>query len=596
MNKYLFIPDGRLIHEATKNKLVSNGYKITKNIVGLPDDIDHYINDANYKSKIDDLFKILIITYLFVPDMRIINKDEAREKLSANKYKRINHIIGTVDDLKTHQLHPKILNNRRLELISQLLDKEGLELGNFDRVVVSNINSFLKTNDMMALSVSKVYTKFIKEELIRRTEIDFREAAKVGRDDILIQFEPLIINRLKLAVEVGNIEYTKSILYQIPDTFDRSILNMLSEIAAKYNQMGMIKLLITYGLIDLGKALQKAARYGNNEIIIFLLKETHNDYEKYGRATGLYVSGSSAFLQAARSGNMNTVMLLIKHARARYGFILKDAVYGGNIDILKMFMRKSRSGYDDALLVAFQKNNMDMVKILLPRIKYSIVSLLKTAIKSNGIEMIKYVITKSNIRFKPSELSASLAVAARKNNYEAVEYLLGLGAIGFDNAMIGASISGNIDIIKLMIDRSAFRFSEAMILAAEFNQINVIKFLMSNGADSYQESLNSASKNGHMKVVKLMIENGASDFNIPLLKASIGGHVELTKFMIENGATDLNEPLVEASTNGHLEVVKLLLINGANSFSESIYSATRKHYYEIIYILKGAMIYNKLEF
>ena len=256
--------------------------------------------------------------------------------------------------------------------------------------------------------------------------------------------------------------------------------------------------------------------------------------------------GSTAFIEAAKSGYIDMVELLLEcgadiEAKDDYGQTsLIWAAENGNAEVLKQLLE---AGAD-----VEAKNNRGLRSLIL-------------AVKIGHAEVVKQLLEAgADIEAKDDDGWTPLFWAARNRYIEMVKQLLEAGA----------------DIESKDDDGWT-----PLFWAATLRHTEMVKQLLEAGADIEakdhrgQTSLLWAAKNGHAEVVKQLLEAGAEieakDYGGQTLPRWIAnnGHAEVVKQLLEGVDIEAKEEdgltsLLSAAWNGHAEVVKHLLNAGAD--------------------------------
>ncbi len=250
---------------------------------------------------------------------------------------------------------------------------------------------------------------------------------------------------------------------------------------------------------------------------------------------------------------------------------------------------------ETALMAASEKGYTEIVKLLLDYgAKVDLQDVLgKTALykasEKGHQEVVKLLLDKgANTNLPDVGKTSALSMAAWKRHLGIVELLLKKGATDIhSDALVWASMGGNIEIVKLLIKNgmgllSEEGLSDCLRAASENGNAEVVNLLIDEGANVNSKTsegytaLYLAAYDNHTEVVRLLIDKGAAvDQQIAngftaLMLASRDGFLEIVKILLEKKANvDLQSSsnytaLYLASYNGHAEIVKLLLDNGAN--------------------------------
>ena len=124
-----------------------------------------------------------------------------------------------------------------------------------------------------------------------------------------------------------------------------------------------------------------------------------------------------------------------------------------------------------------------------------------------------------------------------------------------------AAKGGHRDVLDYLIDeRGADGFDYALFGAAIGGDLGTVKYLEEKGATDFELALAGAAQCGHRELVKYFIkEKGARDFEQALQRAAFGGQIEMVLYFLRKGAHDLEQALAQATVGGQLAMVKFFV-------------------------------------
>lgn len=154
-----------------------------------------------------------------------------------------------------------------------------------------------------------------------------------------------------------------------------------------------------------------------------------------------------------------------------------------------------------------------------------------------------------------ANINSALYFAGKHGNLDGISYLFEKGAKDLDQAVIGASHGGEMEIVLDIVKMGAnpnVGMKEAIGMG--YKDLNTVQQLVELGADDFDEGLRIAAIYGHNDIAEYMVDEGATDFNTALHFAT--GEVydkpnaaELVKYLLGRGATNIEETLEKVTSN-----------------------------------------------
>lgn len=365
-----------------------------------------------------------------------------------------------------------------------------------------------------------------------------------------------------------------------------------------------------------------ASEKGYKEIVHFLITQ-------YNLSLNYSDSGSNIppIIYAILNQHYDIVKMLIKAGASlknHYHYtVLTAAATTGNIDLAKIFLAldidvnsTTESGLSP-LMSAAKRGHMEMVKFLISiganlyAMSKDSKNLLMFACESGNIELVKLFLsynidinhrgkTYNNEHDKTGwDNDTPLIIAAEKGYKDIVELLLAqkadpyLTGVWDKNALIAATIGGNIELVKLFLQynfdinaKHEHARKSALVECCYLGHVEILKLFLSQNIDIHHENNFEAlhyalmQKNKNIEIISLLIKAGA-DINrprctdaTPLFYALCDSYppnnnYEIVKLLIDNGASinSINKdypPLTQACFYRNKECVKLLLSKGAD--------------------------------
>ncbi|CAH1396162.1 unnamed protein product [Nezara viridula] len=298
--------------------------------------------------------------------------------------------------------------------------------------------------------------------------------------------------------------------------------------------------------------------------------------------------------------------------------ILENAWKTGDIDTVTLLLEHSKTNY------------LQITKDIVNDLFKNNETLLHFAVKRGLQQMVKYLVTNldANIDSKDIFGRSPLFRAVESNNTDIVELLITLGADTSKEKLLTLAIINNqLEMVKILIklnitaDLSDNTGQSPFFLAVERNNDEILKVLAIvgrktlNSTNEFGDTLmHVASSNGFIESVRVLrclqvAYDSKNNFGqTPLYKAVENGNLEIIKELIEAGAdintqTDSKDTLMHlTAAKGNIDIAKLLIKNGIkieveNSIGQvPIYKAAQSGKLEIIMLLvrEGADIYKMI--
>jgi hypothetical protein len=167
-----------------------------------------------------------------------------------------------------------------------------------------------------------------------------------------------------------------------------------------------------------------------------------------------------------------------------------------------------------------------------------------------------------------SDIDEFLEKSSKKGELDLVIYSLTKGANVKNNlALTNAGEKGYLDIVKYLLKHGAeIDESDLLTIASENNHLDIVKYLVENvemNADNIDDAFIGASYSGNVEIMKYLVKRGANLRNERSLNyASEMGHLEAVKYLVENGVNikvENNKALRNALKNNHLEIARYLI-------------------------------------
>jgi ankyrin repeat protein len=487
MDKYLYLDKYIIVNKYNAKKLLTSGLKRVNNIIGTKKSLYKYINNVSYRIEINKIYNILISSYYLISERKIIYKDYAKRILDTSISKRIDHIIGTHDELIEYVSNSRIYDEIYQKIVYKYIEKR------------ININIASSGND----------------EELKLKEINILDRIKYA----IISRNSIYVNELVERWEILNKMYGS-------DGFN--IYRYVLKIASKNNNIDIVRnMLILNGNNNYKCEIFNATRSGNLDIIKLITKydiSDNNDQILYG---------------ASREGNLELFgeIIKIQFSTKIYTKALKFASIGGHKHIADSLIQYGGKITSETFKKIILRGNSHYLKYIISyMIKNRIsgprlVSSYYLAAES-GYEDIFHIIRSYN---EPINNKA-LYSAVKGGNMNIIKYvkdkLIRNGLSNFnDKTLLESSVlSGNLEAVRFFIKRN-ISLNMSLKIAAENGYIDIVKFLVSMGAKSYDSSMISASRNGHINIIILLINLGARKMSDIKHGSSNNGFVELSRHL-----------------------------------------------------------------
>ncbi|THD29064.1 Ankyrin 2, partial [Fasciola hepatica] len=334
---------------------------------------------------------------------------------------------------------------------------------------------------------------------------------------------------------------------------------------------------------DAGQSFLRAARAGNLNKVIELLKSgVEVDTTNANGLTALHLASKEAQIDVVREllKRGASVQMVTKKGNTA----LHIASLAGHIDIVKLLMEyganvnaQSQNGFTP-LYMAAQENHVEVVNHLLNNGANPALSTedgftpLAVALQQGHDRVVAILLEKDS---KGKTRLPALHVAAKKNDVHSATLLLNNSDVNVDHP-------------------SASGFTPLHI-AAHYGNLNISKLLIERGANVNHNAKNSitplhvATKWGKDEVVNELLNAGAEvdartrDGLTPLHCAARSGHADVVETLLKRGANanlktrnDLS-PLHMTAQGDHEKAAQALLITGANPDAVTVDYLTPLH-------------------
>ena len=176
-----------------------------------------------------------------------------------------------------------------------------------------------------------------------------------------------------------------------------------------------------------------------------------------------------------------------------------------------------------------------------------------------------------------------------------VDLMIEKGANDWNDALVYACESGNIETAKKIIEKGATNYSWSLPRACSSGNIEIVKLLIEKGANSFDDALGSVFILRGLEIIKLLVEKGAKSFNNYFMISCFSSNKQLVEFLIEKGANVNHKDLINGSAlqvsvnQGYYPTIILLIYHGASLDIEQI---KKKGVIELIEDAKNGKLWN----
>ncbi len=403
---------------------------------------------------------------------------------------------------------------------------------------------------------------------------------------------------LYLAVEKGNVTEVSRLLKTGNDPNESFYFNPLKEAITTEN-LAITKLLVEHGA-TMYQALNTAAGTGNKEIVAYLIDQN--------------LKIGTSLVDACESKNMEVVKLLVKagadvnlEQKRRKGFLNLRKYYVSPIEIaivqnnkplcqyliekgvsfltafekalendkntlaISLANNRTQSDYNAAMLKAFEYSELEVVKHCVNQGADKNITdeqgktVFLKAVESGDLEVTNYCIDELGASYATvlSTGENALHLAAKTDNIQLIDYLLGLG---LDKE--AKNLMGETPLYFSLKSRTSKAFFHLVKNEADITQKTKIN----------SNLLIEAAKNQHLDIVEFLLDKGVpvneknelNETAIQFVVADLLRNVNLLHNFIEKGA-DVNSQTENGKTllyyaveKGKLEVISYLLDKGAD--------------------------------
>jgi len=193
---------------------------------------------------------------------------------------------------------------------------------------------------------------------------------------------------------------------------------------------------------------------------------------------------------------------------------------------------------------------------------------------------------------KKGDLSTLTSLLKEKKvdvNYDSTKY----GNTALKSVITSKDIKDEkerVKIVKFLLEKGADpnigKYSSPLKVAASNGREEIVELLIKHKAKVTGDALISASLNGNVNIIRSLVEHGA-DVNyketfgyFPLMEAAERGHFDAVKYLVEHGAKINEQPkygvssLASAASGGYADIVKYLIEKGADVNLQDKYKYT----------------------
>lgn len=377
-------------------------------------------------------------------------------------------------------------------------------------------------------------------------------AGKVGNLSIL---KWLYQYRTKEIIEKrGNI---RIIEYYIED--DRAII-----FASESGHFQIVKYICEKEIISdelIIEAINRAARKGHIEIIVYLYNQYPNNYD------------SSVYIYAAKGGYLN----IIKYIHTRFNnskmnnlnnlLIIDAAVVNGHLHIIKWLYNNQIRNYS--------------------------IGSMYNACKKGYLNIVKWLVEHKPISYGKKAMD----FAAMHGHLDIVIWLYNNLDDGCSKlALTAAAGNGYLPIVEFLHNTYDHKYTvDVMNNAAMNGHLHIVKWLhkyLLEGCTS--AAMNLAAKNGHLSIVKWLHEYRSEGCTSEAMDmAAAKGHLNIVKFLHENRSEGCTSDAIDlAAKNGNLLIIKYLLKHRKEGFTNTgIVYAYKHNYITVARLLESLHLY-----
>lgn len=397
------------------------------------------------------------------------------------------------------------------------------------------------------------------------------------------------------------------VIYKIMEKLDVVSLMRLRTASKKMQAFGKTPYLWMKWFQRDFKEYHKKDDWENRYLNLWIIEKRiaqHEDQDKEGRIlSGIILANFNSFNSVDKNEeHQNELETILKTFFWR-------GLWGRNLEIIQHITKKEKrfleqNGPDGVrvtpLTYACKKGYIEIIKyfltvgVNLDARDQSGHSPFARACENGQLEVIKLLL-KSGVMVNATQCRyPGLALAARMNHYEVVNYLVEyvspkiFGQRQLNTALIAATEIGNRFIVETLLDNGACIKAKddeketLLWIATRNGHPTVVELLLKRGATKYIEvglgfsPLIMAVKNNILEIVECLLDNGASTkstgpgiHQTALMIACSWGSVDIVKTLLKHGAniesTDIvgENSLLVAVKMKNFDVVKCLLKNGA---------------------------------
>lgn len=241
---------------------------------------------------------------------------------------------------------------------------------------------------------------------------------------------------------------------------------------AKKGDLRNVRKALKKGAQNLGAALHAAAKYNQENIIDFILKnKTGHRYIDWG------LEG------AIDGGNVELIEFFLEKGARKYGSMYYSAAKNGSPGVLKLFEFNTPEYRNSGFIGAVRGGHFELMKkfFLENNGVCDIEEALIGAAKGGHLEIVKFLVNNG-----VEDLSDAYTAAVRKGQLLLIKYFLSLD--GSLTLMLSEEIdiieAGNLEVIDYFVENKLINISELVTRAATFDKLDVLKYLVAKLLDS----------------------------------------------------------------------------------------------------------------